>query len=146
MAASSLLKPRWQIARADNTGMSLRLPVLIFDGDCGFCTQSARLVGRMDQHHVITVLPWQTAGLLAATGLSEAQVNEAAWYVDNQGNRHRGAAAVNAALAALGGIYRLLSRLYRVPGLRQLEDAVYAWVARNRHRLPGSTDACERPA
>ncbi len=126
--------------------MSVRLPVLIFDGDCGFCARSARQIERLDRRHVITVLPWQTAGLLGATGLSETQVNEAAWYVDIQGERHRGAAAVNAALAALGGVYRPLSRLYQVPGLRQIEDAVYAWVARNRHRLPGSTDACERPA
>ena len=125
--------------------MSVHLPVLIYDGDCGFCTQSARRVARRDRRHVITVLPWQTAGLLAATGLSEDQVNAAAWYVDVQGRQHRGAAAVNAALAALGGVYRPLSLLYRLPGLRQIEDAVYAWVARNRHRLPGSTEACERP-
>ena len=71
---------------------------------------------------------------------------EAAWYIDAAGRKYRGAAAMNAALDALGGAYRLAACAYGVPGLKQLEDAAYAWIAANRHRLPGASDACRLPA
>lgn len=101
---------------------------------------------RWNTRHRFDVLPYQTSGLLESVGLSEQQCIEAAWFVDEKGNKHRGAAAINAALNALGGIYRAASWVYRVPGLKQIEDRVYDWVARNRYRMPGSTAACEIPA
>lgn len=124
----------------------VRQPVLIYDGDCGFCTRTANLVKRLNVHNRFDVLPSQTPGLLAQSGLIEQQAMEAAWYVAADGRLHRGAAAMNAALNALGGLYRVASWVYQVPGLRQLEDVAYAWVARNRYRMPGSTDACQIPA
>jgi predicted DCC family thiol-disulfide oxidoreductase YuxK len=92
------------------------------------------------------VLPWQTPGLLELAGLTEQQCIEAAWYIDADGHKHRGAAAINAAFSALGGIYAAGAWFYRVPGLRQLEDLVYRWVSDNRYRLPGASDACKIPA
>lgn len=71
---------------------------------------------------------------------------EAAWYVDETGRAFRGAAAINTALGMLGGVFALVSILYRLPGFRQIEDAAYAWVARNRHRMPGASDACKLPS
>ena len=70
---------------------------------------------------------------------------DAAWYIDEKRCSFRGAAAINAALGALGGVFVLAPLLYRLPGLKQLEDVVYAWVARNRHRMPGASDACQLP-
>lgn len=119
--------------------------VLIFDGDCGFCTRTANYVMRKNTGSRFGVMPWQTPGLLAKVGLTEQQVTEAAWFVDEAGKQYRGAGAVNAALDRLGGVYRLASWVYRVPGFKQIEDLVYVWVARNRYRLPGSTDACRIP-
>lgn len=101
---------------------------------------------RLNTHNRFDVLPWQTPGLLARVNLTAEQGMEAAWYIDETGRKHRGAAAMNAALGALGGIYALVAHVYRIPGLKQLEDAVYAWVARNRHRMPGASDACKLPA
>jgi len=121
-------------------------PVLIFDGDCGFCTRTANAVKRLDTQQRFDVLPWQTRGLLAASGLNEQQVTEAAWYIDAEGRKHRGAGAINTALNALGGIYRIASWVYRVPGLKQVEDLIYKWVARNRYLMPGSTAACAIPS
>jgi len=119
--------------------------VLIFDGDCGFCTRTAQWLMRQNTHQRFEVLPWQTPGLLAQVGLNQQQVSEAAWYVDPDGHQYRGAGAINAAFAALGGIYGLMSLAYHLPGLKQTEDLVYSWVARNRYRLPGSTAACRLP-
>ncbi len=101
---------------------------------------------RLNSRNRFDVLPWQTPGLLERVKLTAEQGMEAAWYVDESGRRQRGAAAINAALAELGGVFYLASIAYRIPGLTQIEDAVYAWVARNRHRMPGASDACQLPA
>lgn len=85
-------------------------------------------------------------GLLENVGLTKQQCMEAAWYVDAGGRKYRGAAAINAALSALGGVYAIAAWFYHLPGFKQLEDLVYRWVADNRHRLPGASDACKIPA
>jgi predicted DCC family thiol-disulfide oxidoreductase YuxK len=102
-------------------------------------------VQRLNSRNRFDVLPWQTPGLLQRVKLTAEQGMEAAWYIDESGRKYRGAAAINAALAALGGVFYLASIPYRIPGLTQLEDAVYAWVARNRHRMPGASNACRLP-
>ena len=111
---------------------------VIFDADCGFCTASADWLGR---HGRVTTQPWQTLDLGAA-GLTERDVTEAAWYLTPDGGRLRGARAVAAALRDCGLPWRLLGHLIDLPPVRPLAAVGYAVVARNRHRLPGSTDAC----
>ncbi len=120
-------------------------PVLIYDGDCGICGRVADVVRRLDRRARLAVLPWQTPGLLEQTGLTPAQCAEAVWVVYPDGRQYRAAAAANRALRELGGLWRVLSWLYIVPGIRQTEDIAYRWVARNRHRLPGASPACATP-
>ncbi len=118
-------------------------PVLIFDGDCAFCTQTANFVRRFNVRGQMEVVPWQTAGLLARFGLTEAQCSAAVQFADEQGKIFSAAGAANQTLKRLGGVFRLISALYALPGFHQLEDAAYAWVARNRYRLPGGTPECK---
>lgn len=106
----------------------------------------AGAVSRWNRERRFAVFPWQTQGLLDEVGLTEQQCREAAWFVDERGRAFRGAAAMNEALRRLGGVFRVASWLYRVPGLRQIEDIAYAWVARNRWRMPGGAAACGTPA
>ena len=101
---------------------------------------------RLNTYNRFDVLPWQTPGLLERVNLTAEQCTEAAWYVDEAGRHFRGAAAINAALGAFGGVFHIASLFYCIPGLKQLEDAAYAWVARNRHRMPGASDACKLPS
>lgn len=83
--------------------------------------------------------------MLEAHGLSIAQGEAAAWAMaPGPGRaRYRGAGAINLAVAvALGTLLPIW--FYAIPGVRRLQDAVYAWVARNRHRIPGDTPYCEQ--
>ena len=50
-------------------------------------------------------------------------------------------------LAALALIWwaRPFTWLYRLPGMRWIEEKVYRWIANNRYRMPGSTAACAVP-
>src|SRR5215218_7513306 len=85
------------VATAGETaGREPALPLFVYDGDCGFCTASASWIGRRLRVPV-RVAPWQSLDL-AALGLVEADVTSAAYWIDEAGSRHRGAAGVARAL------------------------------------------------
>jgi predicted DCC family thiol-disulfide oxidoreductase YuxK len=104
-------------------------------------------VKRLNHRQRIEILPWQTPGLLQRAALSATQAKAAAWFVlpaaAGQQVQYRGAAAIFEALAYTTPLLTPLRWLYHLPGIRQLADAIYAWVARNRGRMPGSGAACK---
>lgn len=102
-----------------------------------------RLVRALDRGHRVTMVPFQQPGAPAAHGLTIRQCESAAWAITPEGARFPAAAAVNLALAVALRT-RLPLWIYAIPGIRQLEDSAYAWVARNRSRLPGDTPYCEQ--
>jgi predicted DCC family thiol-disulfide oxidoreductase YuxK len=115
-------------------------PLLLYDGDCAFCTSCARLVeGRV--RPAAAVVPWQFADL-AELGVSEEQASSAVQWVGPAGGVLSGHEAVAAMLATAGPAWRLLGRLLVLPGVSPLAAKAYQLVAANRHRLPGSTPAC----
>jgi predicted DCC family thiol-disulfide oxidoreductase YuxK len=118
--------------------------VLVFDGDCAFCTTSARFIERRIPASA-EIVAWQFADLDALGTTAERAERELLW-VDESGAVVGGAAAVAALLIDAGGAWRLLGRLMRVPPVSWLAQAVYRLVAANRHRLPGGTPACALPA
>ncbi len=111
--------------------------MLIFDGDCGFCTSVATWASA-------NAVPWQTldADALAALGLTVDDVRTAAWWIDGDGRRSRGSLAIAEALKARGGLASAAGRLLLVPPFRWLGIAAYPLIARWRHLLPGGTPAC----
>ena len=117
------------------------LPMLVFDGGCGFCTASARWVER--RLPSASVEPWQLLDL-RAVGLSPTDVAEYAWWVTPDGVRRRGHRAAAAILRAIGGRWGVVGRLLELPPISWLGAVAYHVVARNRHRLHrfGVTPAC----
>jgi predicted DCC family thiol-disulfide oxidoreductase YuxK len=115
---------------------------LIFDGNCGFCTRSRNLLARLDRHDRVSTVPFQRQGVAERAGVSRDELAAAVYWLDENGARYSGAHAANAALSAAVGT-SLPLRVYRMPGMRQLQDAVYRWVAANRHRLPGTRPWCQ---
>jgi predicted DCC family thiol-disulfide oxidoreductase YuxK len=114
---------------------------LVFDGTCGFCTRSVRLLEALDRNRRVTAMPFQKRGVPASVGLTLEECEAAAWAIAPDGDRYRGAEAVNAVVAAaLGSTLPLL--LYHLPGIRQLLDLIYYLVASNRSRLPGDRPYC----
>jgi predicted DCC family thiol-disulfide oxidoreductase YuxK len=117
--------------------------VLIFDGECGFCTMAAR---RISAHFnaPATAVSWQQLGPdgLAAVGLTPMQAQQAAWWVGDDGRLSRGHRAVACALLEAGGWRRLLGRLVLAPGISWCAAGVYRIVVRYRQHLPGATQSC----
>ena len=66
------------------------------------------------------------------------------WFVTADGRLTGGAEAANLAMRYVWWAWPF-TFLYYLPGIQQLQDAIYRWVANNRHRMPGSTDACAIP-
>ncbi len=118
--------------------------VLVFDGDCGFCTASAAWAARQF-HHGERAEAWKRLGAdyLDQHGLSLGDVAGAAWWVDDLGTRERGERAIARALLAGGRRRRLLGHLLLVPPVSCIAAGLYPLVVRWRHRLPGSTPACK---
>ena len=81
---------------------------------------------------------------MAALGLTDEDGLKQAWFADAKGQLSGGAEAINRALRYCWWL-RPFTYLYPLPGIRQLQDWVYRWVAENRYRLPGSTPQCALP-
>lgn len=119
-----------------------RPAVLLYDGDCSFCTSCARLIERRIRP-ATAIVPSQLADL-DELGVTEEQATEALQWVGADGAVRSGHEAVAAMLATAGPAWRWLGSLLTLPGASNLAAAVYALVAANRHRLPGGTPACRR--
>jgi len=117
-------------------------PILIFDGDCSFCTSSARTAERW--LHLEYVEPWQFLDLDQYSVTAE-QCDEAVQWVAEDGSVSSAQDAAIAALRYAGGVWALAGRLMELPGIHQFAGIVYRWVARNRDRMPGGTAACKLP-
>jgi predicted DCC family thiol-disulfide oxidoreductase YuxK len=115
-------------------------PVLLYDGECGFCSSSARLLRRLVRR-LPAVEPYQTTEL-GPLGVTADQCREALHWVGADGRVCTGADAVAQVLVDAGRGWRIIGRLLRLPGIRAGAAVVYRSVARNRHRLPGGTPTC----
>ncbi|MDT0392109.1 thiol-disulfide oxidoreductase DCC family protein [Streptomyces dubilierae] len=118
-------------------------PVLIFDGDCGFCTMSVGVVQRLVRPRC-EVVAWQHADL-TALGVTEERARYEALWVTPTGRVYGGAQAVAKILLNGGGVWAVAGALLTLPPLRWAAHGVYRLVAENRGRLPGGTAACASP-
>jgi predicted DCC family thiol-disulfide oxidoreductase YuxK len=128
-------------ARGGDGGPSMyAMPILVFDGDCGFCTAATEwLAPRLERR--TRFLPWQQAEL-ERLGLSAEAAKARVWWVESSGERYGGHEAIAQALRACGGGWRGVGRLLTAPGLSWLAARGYEGVSALRRHLPGTTPAC----
>jgi predicted DCC family thiol-disulfide oxidoreductase YuxK len=115
---------------------------LFFDGNCGMCTRSRDLLLRMDRTGNLQTETLQSPGAAERLGIAPASLLESVRWLDPSGAVYSGAEAANAALSAAIGS-RIPLVIYRIPGIRFVEDGVYRWVAAHRYRFPGTTPYCQ---
>jgi predicted DCC family thiol-disulfide oxidoreductase YuxK len=116
-----------------------RRPVLVYDGDCGFCTSCVHLLERIGPD--AEIVAWQLTDL-AELGIAEEQAADAVQLVQVDGTVRSGHEAVGAVLGTAGPIWRVAGRTLLLPGLSWLAAGAYRLIADNRYRLPGGTPAC----
>lgn len=136
--------------------------VLLYDGDCGFCSSAARWLERRigprdntgaNAQTSITVVPSQWVDV-QALGLSRAAVDQEVHLVDiSAGPSNRVArnvrtgsdAIADCLIACRNPVYRVAGGLMRARIFRPLAAFGYRVTARYRHRLPGGTPTCRIP-
>ena len=120
--------------------------LLIFDGDCGFCSSSVNWLAK-NLRVMPEAQPWQFLDL-DEYGLTASEASERVWLVTpGRGNRlgkqYGGHLAVSALLRHQPQFgVRLLGWIMRTPPFSLFAAAGYAVIARYRHKLPGGTPAC----
>lgn len=125
---------------AENVRMTPReRPVLVFDGDCAFCTNCARFLERLRPE--AEIVAWQLTEL-DELGISAEQASDAVQWVEVDGTVRSGYEAIAAVLSAAGPPWKLVGRALTLPGVSWIAARVYGLVADNRYRLPGGTPAC----
>ncbi|MBN2469417.1 MAG: DUF393 domain-containing protein [Anaerolineae bacterium] len=121
--------------------------VMLYDGHCGLCTSSQRLVRRLDWLGRIEYLDAQARDVVAARfpGLDPAAILGAIHVITPEGRVFVGYEGVRALTRALPPVMWLYPLLF-LPGIRWLGPKVYNWIAANRYRfnwLLGTPDPCE---
>ncbi|MBT2382177.1 thiol-disulfide oxidoreductase DCC family protein [Streptomyces sp. ISL-11] len=119
-------------------------PVLVYDGDCAFCSTSVAFAERRVRPDCDAV-PWQFADLDALGTTRERADHELLW-ITPVGAVHGGAQAVAKMLLSAGRGWAVLGASLTLPPLRWIAHGAYRLVADNRDRMPGGTPACALPA
>ncbi|THA70888.1 DUF393 domain-containing protein [Streptomyces sp. A0642] len=120
-------------------------PILLFDGDCGFCSRSIEIAQRVIQPRV-QFIPWQFADLAALNVTEDRADREVLWISAAGGNVYGGARALAAVLMSGRRRWWWLGIVLRLPPVSWVARVAYRAVAKNRHRLPGGTATCSLPA
>ncbi len=117
--------------------------MLIYDGDCGFCTATARWAERRlsDNYQVV---PSQQADL-DTLGLTDEDVVRSAWWIGPDGTRWDEHRSIAGALRAMSGPWPTIGQLLMLGPISWLARAMYRLVANNRYRIrwPGAAK-CSR--
>lgn len=119
-------------------------PVIVFDGECGFCSAGVQFFLRREDQADYRYLPAQSplgSALLGHYGF-ETTDYETALFLEN-GRAYARSEAILRATAGLGSGWSLARLLLPVP--QALRDRIYDWIARNRMRIHGRLNACMVP-
>jgi len=114
--------------------------ILIFDGDCGFCTSSANWISSNSDRFQIK--PWQSLDL-SLFGLTEDEVSSAVYWIDGT-DKYSGHVAIGKSLRAnKNRLFQALGSVLLFKPFGPIFIIAYKILARYRHKLPGSTTACK---
>lgn len=118
--------------------------VVLYDGDCGFCTRSVRAARRLDWLPRVRWLDFrEPAARPLAASLDSTRLEREMAHVSPEGTVRWGFDAWREVLGRFPSTF-LIRPLLHLPPVAALGRRAYAWVAANRHRL-GETEACALP-
>lgn len=111
--------------------------ILLFDGDCGVCSRTADIMGKLDAAQNFTIKPYRsfTEVELKRYGLSYEKCSKRAYVIGPSGNLYGGAFALNYFLLKRFPWSLLVIVIYALPPLLLAELIGYYLVAKNRYRI-----------
>lgn len=123
-------------------------PVLLYDGECGFCDRTVRFVLRHDRRGTLRFAALQ-GELGRAVRERHPELNEvdSVVWLENAGGAERLYVRSEAALRLalyLGGPWTLARAGRLLP--RAVRDGAYDWFARHRYQWFGRAESCGLPS
>lgn len=115
---------------------------LLYDAGCGFCTRCAGWIG--ERVSEIEVVPMQSVDLDVA-GVDRERATREIPLLWEDGSISWGSGGIAESLAFAKMPWRLVGVVLRTDAVQVAVRRVYGLVSRNRHRLPGGTQACALP-
>ena len=118
--------------------------IVLFDGVCNLCNASVRFIVDRDRRGYFSFAPLQSElgrRLLASHGHAGQALDSV--VLIERGRLYRSSRAALRIARRLDGLWPLLFALSILPV--PIADAVYGWVARNRYRWFGRSQACRLP-
>jgi predicted DCC family thiol-disulfide oxidoreductase YuxK len=123
----------------DKLPVSSSLPVLVFDGDCGFCTTTANWI-KENSKIAIEIAPYQWTDL-NQYGLTTEEAAAKVQLVVGDKVFAGHYCMAKLLLIQPNVLLKALGALMVAPGLNLISAKVYEWIAANRQKLPGGTPA-----
>ncbi|MEU2601734.1 thiol-disulfide oxidoreductase DCC family protein [Streptomyces hirsutus] len=115
-------------------------PVLVYDGDCAFCTASVNLARRRLRPRC-EIIQWQSADM-DSLRIDRKQAEYELLWITPSGVVHGGAQAVARLLLNSPRGWAVPGILLSLPPIRWLAHGVYRIIANNRDHMPGGTLEC----
>jgi predicted DCC family thiol-disulfide oxidoreductase YuxK len=110
---------------------------IFFDAECRFCVAGRTRWGGIFERRGFVWRPLQTPGTAARLGVTEEQLMAEMWVLPVRGQPING---VGSWIELMRHVWWLwpLAILLNLPGIKNVGQVVYRWVARNRYCIAGS--------
>lgn len=117
--------------------------IVLYDGHCRFCTAQSKNVLALARPGAVAAMSFQEPGVLERfPGLTHEACMQAMQLITPDGRVISGFEAAVQAVATRA-LLKPVAYLYYAPGIRQLCDLLYRWVAARRYRIMGKTTGAE---
>lgn len=109
--------------------------VIIYDGDCPFCISQIKRIQNLDPNNLFEYMARQQAEAEERFPiLKSVDFNQGMRLITSDGHTFSGADAVYQIARRLP-LTRFIAWVYCIPGIKQIAQLIYAWIAFNRQRL-----------
>ncbi|HQR73546.1 MAG TPA: DCC1-like thiol-disulfide oxidoreductase family protein [Sulfurovum sp.] len=105
------------------------MKIVIYDGTCGLCSRSLRLLIKLDTHKTFRYTSLQ--GKFVKTLPLNTDIDSIVFY--DEGTLYYKSSAILKILRSLGGFWNMVTLFYVIP--RFIRDAAYDVVAKYRYRF-----------
>ncbi|MCX7735863.1 MAG: DUF393 domain-containing protein [Candidatus Kapabacteria bacterium] len=110
---------------------------ILYDGECGICSASAKLIESKDKKSLFEIIPYQNVNFQNfSNGLSRDLAEKSVILIDNESNNYFIASrAVFEIAKNLGGIYKLIGIIGANSFISSILNPIYYLIARQRRQI-----------
>ncbi len=110
---------------------------ILYDGECGICSASAKWIASKDKKAFFEIIPYQNANFNSLkNGLTKGLAEKSVILIDNTSkNFFKAARAVFEIAKNLSGIYKLIGMIGANSFISTIFNPIYYLIARQRRKI-----------